>query len=265
MPAANAVIKRVMPRQNEEVNEIWICDKGRFGYHFAESDRAPDRSRWSARTASWSRPPGKRPSTWSPQMRCTQAGAAWSPWPAAGWPTKTCSTCASWPRRWAARPCCTRSMAGGDLVGAGRPGARARNLGDMGKGTAILVVACDLEEEAPVWWLRVKQAAERGATLIVANPRATKLDRRRRAPPALSLWRGSRACVLGAHCPDRTPGARPATRPQRRGRSPGTAPKTLVVLYGSEGMGLDGQPGAGAGLRRPADRRPTISAGPTTA
>ena len=24
------VIKRVMPRQNEEVNEIWICDKGRF-------------------------------------------------------------------------------------------------------------------------------------------------------------------------------------------------------------------------------------------
>jgi NADH-quinone oxidoreductase subunit G len=39
------------------------------------------------------------------------------------------------------------------------------------------VVASDLEEEAPVWWLRVKQAAERGATLIVANARATKLDR----------------------------------------------------------------------------------------
>ncbi|MCL4562477.1 MAG: 2Fe-2S iron-sulfur cluster-binding protein, partial [Chloroflexi bacterium] len=31
------VIKRVMPRQNEAVNEIWICDKGRFGYHFAQS------------------------------------------------------------------------------------------------------------------------------------------------------------------------------------------------------------------------------------
>ena len=31
------VIKRVMPRQNEEVNEIWICDKGRFTYHYAES------------------------------------------------------------------------------------------------------------------------------------------------------------------------------------------------------------------------------------
>jgi NADH-quinone oxidoreductase subunit G len=31
------VIKRVMPRQNEEVNEIWMCDKGRFAYHYAES------------------------------------------------------------------------------------------------------------------------------------------------------------------------------------------------------------------------------------
>ena len=31
------VIKRVMPRQNEGVNEIWICDKGRFAYHYAES------------------------------------------------------------------------------------------------------------------------------------------------------------------------------------------------------------------------------------
>ena len=29
-------IRRVMPRQNEAVNEIWICDKGRFGYHYAQ-------------------------------------------------------------------------------------------------------------------------------------------------------------------------------------------------------------------------------------
>jgi NADH-quinone oxidoreductase subunit G len=31
------VIKRVMPRQNEAVNEIWICDKGRFAHHYARS------------------------------------------------------------------------------------------------------------------------------------------------------------------------------------------------------------------------------------
>ncbi|HJL70443.1 MAG TPA: 2Fe-2S iron-sulfur cluster-binding protein, partial [Anaerolineales bacterium] len=32
-----AVIKRIMPRQNEKVNEIWLCDKGRFGHHFVGS------------------------------------------------------------------------------------------------------------------------------------------------------------------------------------------------------------------------------------
>ena len=32
-----AVIKRVMPRQNEYVNEIWISDKARFGHHFTRS------------------------------------------------------------------------------------------------------------------------------------------------------------------------------------------------------------------------------------
>ena len=30
-------IKRIMPRQNEWVNETWICDKGRFGHHFTDS------------------------------------------------------------------------------------------------------------------------------------------------------------------------------------------------------------------------------------
>jgi NADH-quinone oxidoreductase subunit G len=67
-------------------------------------------------------------------------------------------------------------MGGGDvtaLVGVGQ----GTNIGTMGKGDAILVVASDLHQEAPIWWLRVKQAADRGATLIVANPRETKLDK----------------------------------------------------------------------------------------
>jgi NADH-quinone oxidoreductase subunit G len=33
------LIQRVMPRQNEEVNEIWLCDKGRFAYHYAQSKK----------------------------------------------------------------------------------------------------------------------------------------------------------------------------------------------------------------------------------
>ena len=39
MSDGKVAIKRVMPRQNEQVNEIWICDKGRFAYHFTESEK----------------------------------------------------------------------------------------------------------------------------------------------------------------------------------------------------------------------------------
>ena len=67
-------------------------------------------------------------------------------------------------------------MAGGDLTAQVGLGA-GTNFADLGPGSAILVVASDLVEEAPIWWLRVKQAADRGATIIVANPRPTKLDR----------------------------------------------------------------------------------------
>ena len=51
------------------------------------------------------------------------------------------------------------------------------NFSNLGSEAAILVVASDLEKDAPVWWLRVKQAADRGATLLTINPRPTKLDR----------------------------------------------------------------------------------------
>ncbi len=67
-------------------------------------------------------------------------------------------------------------MAGGELTTqAGlAPGS---NLSDLGEGDVILVSACDLEEEAPIWWLRIKAAAERGAQVIGLNSRSTKLDR----------------------------------------------------------------------------------------
>ena len=50
------------------------------------------------------------------------------------------------------------------------------NLGQLGRGDAILVIACDLEEEVPIWRLRLKQAQDRGAYLVVANARHTRLE-----------------------------------------------------------------------------------------
>jgi NADH-quinone oxidoreductase subunit G len=51
------------------------------------------------------------------------------------------------------------------------------NLEELGKGDVVFIVAADVEETAPVYLLRLKAAAERGAKLIVANARETKMDR----------------------------------------------------------------------------------------
>ena len=47
----------------------------------------------------------------------------------------------------------------------------------MTRGTVIVALATDLEEEAPIWYLRSKVAAGRGVKLVVANGRATEMDR----------------------------------------------------------------------------------------
>jgi NADH-quinone oxidoreductase subunit G len=50
------------------------------------------------------------------------------------------------------------------------------NLSALGAGDAILVIASNLLDEAPIWYLRLKQAHDRGAYVVVANARPTKFD-----------------------------------------------------------------------------------------
>ena len=96
----------------------------------------------------------------------------------------------------------------------------------MGQGTTILVVASDLYNEAPVWHLRIKQAAKRGATLIVVNARETKLEQYAKFVVRYS-YGDEVETVTGL--PDKP----------KIGEAI-TAAENLVVLYGSDGLGLDG-------------------------
>ena len=158
------VIKRVMPRQNEAVNEIWICDKGRFGYHYAEDPKRLTtplvrkngelvKATWDRSPADWSLKTSKLPA----RMSITLAGGRLSNEDL--YQLKQFSQADRRARHWFAS-----NMGGGEWttrLGL-TPGS---DLGKLGKGSAILVFASDLHEEAPIWWLRLKQAAERGATL----------------------------------------------------------------------------------------------------
>lgn len=171
------VIKRIMPRQNERVNEIWICDKGRWGHHHS---MAPDRlecpvikrdgaaveSDWTTahaevagrlkgvtgRVGFLAGPSLSNEDLWEMRNLAERVGgeALLGVWPA--------------------------TMTGADVVAQVGVGVETR-LQDLGKGDAVLVVASDFEEEAPIWWHQVKQAADRGVQVVVANARPTKLDR----------------------------------------------------------------------------------------
>jgi NADH-quinone oxidoreductase subunit G len=171
-----SMIKRVMPRQNEMVNEIWISDKTRFGHHFTRSEdrlMAP-----SLRGTSGSH--AEKP--WTEAMDAAavilkESGGDIAAIAGSSMSNEDLYTLQQLLRglgsdRLGAWPI---THTGADLIAQVGVGA-GTNLGKLGKGDAILIIASDLEEEVPMWRLRLKHAADRGAYLVVANARHTRMD-----------------------------------------------------------------------------------------
>ncbi len=168
------VVKRVMPRQNEEVNEIWICDKGRFAHHYTDSKkrltRPLVRKDKKLTRASWDNATKLAADHFLDNKKDFVILAS------GRLANEDLFNLKSLADHAGGQAYLYSHMGGGEfttLVGVGA----GTNFGTMGKESTIVVVASDLYQEAPIWYLRVKQAAERGATLIVLNPRETKLDR----------------------------------------------------------------------------------------
>jgi NADH-quinone oxidoreductase subunit G len=168
------VIKRAMPRQNEQVNEIWMCDRGRFDWHFVESEnrlaRPMVKKNGKQEKASWKAAVEAAGSA----LKATKGSLVVL---ASGrlsnedlFNLKRLSVGLG------GEALLYDSLPGGELtvpygVSAGT------NLADLGPGSAILVAATDLYHAAPIWHLRVKQAAERGAALLIVNSETTRLDK----------------------------------------------------------------------------------------
>ncbi|MBN1678755.1 MAG: NADH-quinone oxidoreductase subunit NuoG [Anaerolineae bacterium] len=171
------MIKRIMPRQNELVNEIWTCDKGRFGHHHS---RAADRLQ---------HPMMRQGGEWvkidwatayhqiASKLKKYADSAGFLAGPTLSnedlWELRQLAELTGDTPRLGVWPA---AMTGAGVVAQVGIGVNTR-LQDVGPETAILVIASDLEEEAPIWWLQIKQAADRGAAVVVANARETKLDR----------------------------------------------------------------------------------------
>jgi len=217
------VIKRVMPRQNEAVNEIWMCDKGRFAYHFPEDDNRltqPLVKRDGKLTAaSWTESLQAVSKVFSADRKNSVilAGGRLS--------NEDLFNLKQLADGLGGEALLYTSMGGGELTTSYGMSA-GTNFSRMGSGTTILVVASDLYNEAPLWYLRIKQASERGSTLIVANARETRLEHY--AKFAVRYSYGDEAETL-----------RTLAQKDKIGEAI-TAAENLVVLYGSDGLGLAG-------------------------
>jgi NADH-quinone oxidoreductase subunit G len=236
------VIKRIMPRQNEAVNEIWICDKGRFAYHYTESKQRL--------TQPLVRREGELVAIgWDEALsyvaeNFVQAGKSLLTLASGRLSNEDLFNLSELAGGLGGKTALYTHMAGGDLV-AQLGVAKGTNLLNLGVGTVIMVVASDLEEEAPIWWLRVKQAAERGATLIVANPRHTKLERY--ASQVVRYPYGSEAATILAMINSMSAKQNfpKAPRLNQGYQAIKTAAETistaqnLIIFYGSEGISLE--------------------------
>jgi NADH-quinone oxidoreductase subunit G len=238
MAGGRNVIKRIMPRQNEMVNEIWICDKGRFVHHYADS---PQRV-----TQPLVRKDGVlSPVSWNDALDFVAGRLQMSKGAVAGVAGGHLSNEDLYLFQHLLRQglgsadidLANPRVAGGDVVA--QVGlSRGSNLSDLGPGDAIVVVAADLHEQAPVWWMRIKQATERGAALVVLNARPTRLDKFARLilpyrpGDAVNLVRQivSRAHVDTANAPEDAIATAADTL---------MSANNLVAFYGAEGLSYD--------------------------
>ncbi len=144
------LIKRILPRQHEAVNEVWICDKGRFAHHFV---RSPERL-----TEPRVRDHGElRKATWDQALIAAAEGLRTAGKNVVGLAGGSLSNESLFNFRqlisgMGGRSLLGSTMGGGDLVPLAGVGS-GTNLADLGAGDAILVIASDLHEEAPIWWL----------------------------------------------------------------------------------------------------------------
>lgn len=172
-------LKRVMPRENDFVNEIWSCDKGRYGQrHIDATDRL---------TTPLVRRDGRLvPATWDEALRVVADGLAAAGTAVGGIAGTGLSNEALFLFQKLVRETLGSNnldhRAGNALdvalddYGAHYGVGTGTNLMNLGKGTAVLVIGADPEEEAPLYLLRLRSIAARGGDLTVVNPYATKLD-----------------------------------------------------------------------------------------
>ncbi|MFL5805770.1 MAG: NADH-quinone oxidoreductase subunit NuoG, partial [Roseiflexaceae bacterium] len=192
-------LMRVMPRENDYVNEIWICDKGRFGMrYFGAQERITTplikrNNKWVE--ASWE----EAIRLVADKLTLIRASASADALAGLAGPRLPNEDLYLFQKLF-------RETLGSHNIDhragvAGEPAideltpqlgvGMGTNLMALGKGTSVLVIGADPEEEAPLYVLRLRGILSRGGEVHVVNAYPTKLGRQ--ATRDLRLRPGSEA------------------------------------------------------------------------
>jgi len=185
-------LRRVGARENAEVNDQWLCDKGRFGHGFVHS---PNR----LKTPLIKRGDKLEPATWEEALalvsrRLGEIVKKHGPESVGGiGSTQTTNEANYLFQRF------MRAVVGAnnvDHIGRVPDGARPLDsLAEVGNADVIFLMGVDPAEEAPIVELLIRRAVlTKGTKIIVANPRRVALNRY--GGPWLAYKPGTEAALL---------------------------------------------------------------------
>ena len=170
--ARAGTIVRHLARDNEDVNEAWLCDKGRYAYSFPDREdrmttpllrehglEPASFQEIFARIVEWST--GKRVAFLTGGRLANEDAYALSRLARTAFRTNDLDH---------------RRVAAPEAVEARAAAAPLQlTYRDVEHAKAILVVGLDAEQELPILHLRIRKAARRGAKVFVLHPRGTRL------------------------------------------------------------------------------------------
>ncbi len=187
-------VARVLAREHDEVDDGWLCDKGRFAYqaiHVDERITAPlVRDGGELRTVSWERALEAAGGLAQAPGRASARSSAARP------PTRRASCCSGCSRealelarhRLARR----RRLPVGLARALARPALQA-TVPDLEFAHAVLVLGCEPLDDAPILDLRIRKGVRRrGVRLAVATARPSALDANAQTRDPLRARRGRR-------------------------------------------------------------------------
>lgn len=183
MDVRGGEILRTRAREEPEINDVWLCDLGFFGHGYvAAGDRLTTplvRREGRLREASWDealglvaerlrvsreRGPGRVAFLGGRRLSNEDAAAA------AGFFRDVVGT-PHLDHRVDVSP---------DGASLGVSWGLRTSLDDLGRGDVFVLVGCDITEEYPVMWLRIKAAIDRGARLVIVHAKRIEIRRHAR-------------------------------------------------------------------------------------